>query len=798
MVYLINSTDPQQVYIPKNEPIPANYKSQYEKGYDDGYAAGQSECPSCDVKDKSVVVSADTQTVYPDSGYAGMSSVDIDATDYGNGKYSEGYQGGYSEGEADQKARLSSATFVENGNYELENGWSAVTVQTTCPPPNLEDKNFYLESGFTPTTVTPSSGYDGLSSVRVEDHGYGQERYDAGVSAGEASQKARLSSTAFTQNGDYTLENGWSAVTVEVSGGTPCSLEDKQFGIFSGDAGVWEILPDSGYDGMSRVEVIDEGYGNGKYNEGVAAQKALLTSTAFTQNGTYTRTNGWSSVTVNTPSNLQDKSVVMTANTETFYPDSSSGSVKAIQTDGYCWFDTGIIPDINTEVRCSFSPLAEVGRWNVYYGSQSQDDGPDSFQMRRADGYNMLSLFVGGRQQMTANPSYNVGDWLETTLNKNSFTYSVNGGSQRTVSMGASSFQTSTLSIYIGCVNNPNWFPTGDSVDDYRPGRGSCAQYGAFQIYQSGVLVADYIPTIDGNNVPCFYDEITHAYVYHSGSGTPIAITESVSDYDGMSAITVDASGIMQDAYDSGVAAQQALLSSTAFTGNGTYTRADGWSSVTVSIPVQEITYTSTDGNIVSPYATNPFLDENGNPITVISNTYSNGVGRIKLAKELYALNTNTFHGRNNLREITFPSSLTEIGNYALMDCPNLIVCNIPASVSAIGTSVFMQTAVKSIYIPDGVTTIPNSVGTWADGLSTLIIGSGVTSIGASAFAYANCSGCTCHLTSIYAYAPTAPTLGIRAFEHIPTGGILYVPTGSDYSSWLTTLPTGWTISATL
>jgi hypothetical protein len=56
-----------------------------------------------------------------------------------------------------------------------------------------------------------------------------------------------------------------------------------------------------------------------------------------------------------------------------------------------------------------------------------------------------------------------------------------------------------------------------------------------------------------------------------------------------------------------------------------------------------------------------------------------------------------------------------------------------------------------------------------------------VTSIGNYAL-----SGCT-SLTSITCYAPTAPSISTNTFAYIKSNGILYYPSGSDYSSWLST-----------
>ena len=37
---------------------------------------------------------------------------------------------------------------------------------------------------------------------------------------------------------------------------------------------------------------------------------------------------------------------------------------------------------------------------------------------------------------------------------------------------------------------------------------------------QSGVIVADYLPALDANDVPCMYEAVSGTYVYNSGTGT--------------------------------------------------------------------------------------------------------------------------------------------------------------------------------------------------------------------------------------------------------------------------------------
>ena len=143
-----------------------------------------------------------------------------------------------------------------------------------------------------------------------------------------------------------------------------------------------------------------------------------------------------------------------------------------------------------------------------------------------------------------------------------------------------------------------------------------------------------------------------------------------------------------------------------------------------------EIWYTSSNGKIVEPSSdsTAPFLDANGNNIPIVSNTYENGKGVIKLEKDCYKLGNYAFNGRYSLTGITIPDSVTSIGNNAFTLC----------------------------YSLTGIT-IPNSI----------------TSIGNSAFSY--CS----KLTSIIVQPETPPTLGSSAFDEIAVNVVIYVPSGS-------------------
>lgn len=105
-------------------------------------------------------------------------------------------------------------------------------------------------------------------------------------------------------------------------------------------------------------------------------------------------------------------------------------------------------------------------------------------------------------------------------------------------------------------------------------------------------------------------------------------------------------------------------------------------------------------------------------------------------------------------------------------------------------------TSLEEIVITDSVTTIGDRVFQNCSSLKKITLGNGVTKVGnpaIAAFAQPVFSGCT-NLKEITCYTTTAPTLSSKAFNGIQNnGGTLYVPQGSDYSSWTSVL-TSWNL----
>ena len=190
-----------------------------------------------------------------------------------------------------------------------------------------------------------------------------QEEYERGYRMGIAYQKSLLSSTAITENGTYTNDNGWNEIDIDV--------------------------PDN----------YDEGYDDGEEH-----QKSLLVSTAITSNGTYTRADGYNSITVDVPQtgttiNNQVKSSDITVN----------GSYIVTYDSGYTGLervDVSVnVPDRYQEgyddkqAELSQLDVTENGTYhlgrgwsavtvNVAQTGYTQQDLDDAYQRGYRDGYN--------------------------------------------------------------------------------------------------------------------------------------------------------------------------------------------------------------------------------------------------------------------------------------------------------------------------------------------------------------------------------------------------------------------------
>jgi glucan-binding repeat-containing protein len=80
------------------------------------------------------------------------------------------------------------------------------------------------------------------------------------------------------------------------------------------------------------------------------------------------------------------------------------------------------------------------------------------------------------------------------------------------------------------------------------------------------------------------------------------------------------------------------------------------------------------------------------------------------------------FEDNNYLTQVTLPSSVTTIENWAFGSCFNLASINIPSGITTIGAGAFCSTALTSITIPADVTFIGTGVFWYCNSLTSLTI----------------------------------------------------------------------------
>lgn len=186
-------------------------------------------------------------------------------------------------------------TITENGQYDYypdadADAFVPVNIKVDVPQKYTDEQVENL------TETARKNGFnDGVTVGFTDGRLVGQEEgftqgYTEGETIGMAVQKQKLTTIEITENGEYVREDGYSVVTVAVEGGISdeeleaIRTESYNEGFIAGEA--------DGYnDGYA--EGVDDGF-----IDGAADQKAKLTTLSVTDNGTYTREDGWNSVTV--------------------------------------------------------------------------------------------------------------------------------------------------------------------------------------------------------------------------------------------------------------------------------------------------------------------------------------------------------------------------------------------------------------------------------------------------------------------------------------------------------------------
>ena len=102
--------------------------------------------------------------------------------------------------------------------------------------------------------------------------------------------------------------------------------------------------------------------------------------------------------------------------------------------------------------------------------------------------------------------------------------------------------------------------------------------------------------------------------------------------------------------------------------------------------------------------------------------------------KPVTVLYDSLFAGHTELRKITIPDSVTNLGEFIFDGCVNLKHIDLPQSITAIWPYAFVRSGIEEIVLPDNLTTVAPFAFKDCKNLKKVVCGARMQKIGAYAF----------------------------------------------------------------
>ncbi len=122
------------------------------------------------------------------------------------------------------------------------------------------------------------------------------------------------------------------------------------------------------------------------------------------------------------------------------------------------------------------------------------------------------------------------------------------------------------------------------------------------------------------------------------------------------------------------------------------------------------------------------------------------------------------------INKVSFPSSVTKIGDDEFYNCTSLIEVNLPSNLTTLGGEAFYGcNALTQVTIPGKITSFGTYCFAYCKGLQTVTLSSGLTTLGGYAFYY-------CSVLTTINWCNTLQTIGNRAFGYCTSLASVVVP----------------------
>lgn len=180
--------------------------------------------------------------------------------------------------------------------------------------------------------------------------------------------------------------------------------------------------------------------------------------------------------------------------------------VEYLQSDSTAYIDTGVAGGVNTlEVSCTFS-WSNFVTYGAVYGNYVSD-GHNGIRLILHNVNNIMLANSNTICTTTGNTEFNCArNAIHTVVNKYD-TVNVDGTAIIKTNKTTGQANSENIVLFNRSMTNPNT-TRNIGLKIY-----SC------QMYDSDVLIRDFRPALDGNNVACMYDMVTGTYFYNQGTG---------------------------------------------------------------------------------------------------------------------------------------------------------------------------------------------------------------------------------------------------------------------------------------
>lgn len=150
--------------------------------------------------------------------------------------------------------------------------------------------------------------------------------------------------------------------------------------------------------------------------------------------------------------------------------------------------------------------------------------------------------------------------------------------------------------------------------------------------------------------------------------------------------------------------------------------------------PDNQIWYTTTDGNIITPTATDVF------GAGIVSNTYENGQGVIVFDGTVTTIGDKAFQNGATLQTLLMPDTVTSLGSDAFQYCAALETISLSKNLRTIKSmALYRCSSLKELNLPETLTAIYDYAFCYCSTLKEVTIPQSVTYIGGGAFC--DCTG---------------------------------------------------------